>query len=580
MNPFEPIQALIGYGFLLFFPGFLWTFLFPSISKTLTIIERIVLTVGISISAVPLVIFFTNILFGLTINGISIFILSLFIGCIPILIVVLKTVIQKKEIIKKIELCKIEVIDWIKYVILKIKAIPKLKHYLILTSIILFGITLNLIPHFDYHLPLHTDEWHYIIYSNTLINTGDVVVHWETGYLIFISSFKLLSGVSWPFLFNTLPTVIFIFVMLTAYCIGERLRFGLYAAFLVALVPSSVRFLGPVFLVPIALGLLLVLICIYFILRFQNKSKYLILVPIISFAFLMHPATGIYLFMILIGILFIFGIKKEWNEFLMLGGLLLCFLSFMLYLPQTPFYNVNLNYITQSGRFFLPEFGFDKFIRYSGFIPVILFTIGLGKLARENKSYSLGLVTSVLVMVAFLSIIYYVFPNFYNVQAVYDRAIELTVLLIFIAAGCGLYYIFYRKKVLLPFIVACIILISIPAHVDEPYYHIIDTAEYDEFLWIKENLNEEYDKAILDPWKAVAFVPVTEKSAYLKIGQGPGGMEPMMSNLERFFLEGCTDTDFLIDNGINIVYTDTICVNSNLINVYNNVYILNYSLLG
>ncbi|KYK30596.1 MAG: hypothetical protein AYK23_00975 [Candidatus Proteinoplasmatales archaeon SG8-5] len=481
---------------------------------------------------------------------------------------------------------------WIIQLWASIKQIRTSKSLLLLIFILIFGAIVNLIPHFGYTLPLHTDEWHYMAYSNALIDSGDVVINhpytgeanvhlWEIGYLVLLSLFKINSGISWPFLFTTLPTVIFLFVILTAYALGKRFGYGHHAAFIVSLIPSTVRFLGPGFLVPISLGIFLVLLSLLLILRYESKFRYLPLILIISFTFLMHPATGIYLYLILLSILIIFGLGKKRVDLYILGVTLLSFFILGLFLPQSSFYNVNLSRITIGGRFFLPTFGFSDFIELMGYLPIILMAIGVGVLLRRKKTEGLGLTFSVSVLALFLMIIFYVFPNFFNVQAIFDRAIILLTVLISVVAGCGLYYVQKAKKTVFAITMVCMLLILVPAHADEPYYHIISESEYDDFIWIRNNVHEPYDKAILDPWKAVAFPPVTGKEVYFSVPQGPSSsVGTMTSNVNRFFAEGCTDTDFLLANGIDIVYTQTQCLNPDLIEVRDGIYILDYSLVS
>jgi hypothetical protein len=38
---------------------------------------------------------------------------------------------------------------------------------------------------------------------------------------------------------------------------------------------------------------------------------------------------------------------------------------------------------------------------------------------------------------------------------------------------------------------------------------MIDSEDYQSFVWIKDNLDENYDEGILDPWKATAFTAIT-----------------------------------------------------------------------
>lgn len=112
---------------------------------------------------------------------------------------------------------------------------------------------------------------------------------------------------------------------------------------------------------------------------------------------------------------------------------------------------------------------------------------------------------------------------------------------------------------------------GIPARQHFPYYHMINSDDYETFIWIKENTDSSNDKTILDPWKGTAFTAITGKMVYTWIGD-----QPKASDIEAYgFLDGgCKDTAFLRRNGISIVYTQSGVQNPDLIEVRKNVYIL------
>ena len=112
---------------------------------------------------------------------------------------------------------------------------------------------------------------------------------------------------------------------------------------------------------------------------------------------------------------------------------------------------------------------------------------------------------------------------------------------------------------------------GIPDRQNTYYYHMIDKEDYQAFVWIKDNVDESYRKAILDPWKATAFTAVTQKNIYTRIHGAP---EPIDTQTYEFLRSGCTDTGFLTKNGISIVYTRGSCDNPNLLEVRENIYLL------
>ena len=103
---------------------------------------------------------------------------------------------------------------------------------------------------------------------------------------------------------------------------------------------------------------------------------------------------------------------------------------------------------------------------------------------------------------------------------------------------------------------------TIPDRQDTLYYRMIDNEDYQAFVWIEDNLDDRYQKAILDPWKGTAFTAITGKNVYSKIHA-----YSQDSDAKAYaFLEGrCRDTDFLKENGISIVYTRDSCDNPDLL---------------
>ena len=80
LGPFDSFRVVFGSIFVLFLPGFVWTFVFFSNKgeKKVDLIERVALSFALSIAIVPLVVFYLN-LIGLKISAWSSFIVVLLI---------------------------------------------------------------------------------------------------------------------------------------------------------------------------------------------------------------------------------------------------------------------------------------------------------------------------------------------------------------------------------------------------------------------------------------------------------------------------------------------------------------------
>jgi len=130
-------------------------------------------------------------------------------------------------------------------------------------------------------------------------------------------------------------------------------------------------------------------------------------------------------------------------------------------------------------------------------------------------------------------------------------------------------------------IIGLTLAIAIPARHQELYYHTIDKADYEAFVWIRDNLSDEYDRAILDPWKATAFTAITGKHVYTRTATGPTAIG---AETQHFIRDGSVNTALLVENNLSIVYTriydgveniDFKSNNPDLELVRNNVYLYN-----
>jgi hypothetical protein len=90
---------------------------------------------------------------------------------------------------------------------------------------------------------------------------------------------------------------------------------------------------------------------------------------------------------------------------------------------------------------------------------------------------------------------------------------------------------------------------------------------------------------LLCPWKARAFVPIAERSVFTVRPFGPSPKrEHANERAWQFFNENCTNTSFLVENNISVVYAKLLvdlrvsvpveCQNEELVEVWNRTYLL------
>lgn len=376
--------------------------------------------------------------------------------------------------------------------------------YLKLVPILALAFYIAFIPHQNYPYLVHLDEWIHLARSNAMLQAGSVTFidpfsgqstigpssNLETGFQLFWPVFHQVSGISWLTIFKYSSGIVFILTVLSVYILARREGFGWEAALFTCLIPTTVGILGPGLLVPVAMGLLFVPLAIFVAFNFRTGWSYIALFVFTGFLLFLHAPTAVGLVIIL-----------------------------------TP-------------------------------------------LATRGGENSYGLILGLLALLLMLATF---FTLHYGLIAVYYRGLMWMMLMVGIVAGAGLMGV---KNLRLPArlstwlkaplitqnvgrflclaLIGVILAIAIPVRQDTPYYHMIDQEDYEAFVWIKDNVNESYEKAILDPWKATAFAAITGKYVYTFIGEYP---KPSDTEAYDFLRSGSSDTNFLRKNGISLVYT-------------------------
>jgi hypothetical protein len=454
------------------------------------------------------------------------------------------------------------------------------------------------IPHQSYAYPLHVDEWVHLARAEAMLKAGSLTYtepflgdatesigsNMEVGFQLFWGVFQRISGISWMIIFRYFPGVIMVFTALCAFILADRLGFGWEAAFFTCLLPTTVGILGPAFLVPVAIALPFVLLSLYIAFYFKSWWSYLVLFVFTCFIVALHPPSAICLVLILLpyGLL---NLKGNFRH--SLGMALAVLIPFLAPFPWI----FGLLLPTAKGLFtqqFPSAFvDFPRVIRTYGYLPLGLCLLGCFVLAfrrgKENYGLALGLLAVLLMLTVF-------FTFHYGLSIMYERGLMFMMLMLGVVAGAGLAWIrnigfneWLNAKILIPKFLRysgwafCLVLvgitlyISIPDHQGTPYYHMIDDKDYQTFVWIRDNVSEAHDRAVLDPWKATAFTAITGKHIYTRIHEAP---KPSDDAVAEFLEDGCKDTSFLQKKGVSIVYTREPCQNPDLVQVREWVYLL------
>lgn len=454
--------------------------------------------------------------------------------------------------------------------------------YFFLILILLIAFYLNFTPHMDYSYPVHVDEWTNFAYSQSLINSkntvfiepfiGEKIIEndLEIGMRLFLALFKEITGLEWLYVVRYLPSVIFLITVLSVYVFASKSGYGLQAAFLAAMIPTSVRLIGPGFLVAVGVGILFIPLSLFIA---HYSKKYSILLIYIVFLFLLHPPTALAIILLLIPYI-VLNYGKDTPHSKKLAITLL--FAFLISLPRLYFLVFpTAEAIISPTNYFLPPA--PEVFKVYGYIPTFLFVLGIFYISMnyDSKGYSLVVASILLLLPIVLFARYQI-----GYGIIYDRNFSYLMILMGIIGGYGLANMYNSIKVrrggrvLYLLIILLTLGTSITSHASSPYYHVIDNTKYDDFIWIKNNMGDIKGITVLDPWTAKAYVPITGRFVYSHIPLGPSQYTFQRNNeIYQFFKNKGKNSSFLTSNNISIVYTDSLIDNSELVKIKPRIYL-------
>ncbi len=482
---------------------------------------------------------------------------------------------------------------------------------LLLCCILFFVGVLTFLPHLSshYYLPFHVDEWIHWQYSKAVVEQGStafinpytgsgIARSLEPGFHYMTASIKWVTGISFNTIVVFMPSLIMMVVSAIAFTIGERSEhsFGLEAAFLVALIPTTCRTLGPSFYVAVATGLLIVVFIIWLL---QCKTLYSsLLVPFFIWCvFLIHPPTALAALIIV----FIYGLmllgEQAYKQSLLTLGLLTLPLGLVFFLASRWGYELqqvidafllgNNYFVTYDLPQIWPSFEHLGIITWALCIVGAYFAFTKGRAVVRTLTLS---------AIAFLALIGLYDKLGYGVPIMYERSFMYLFLMVTLLAGFGLAELrrfvtshssrFIPKRynkwlrhhgLVIPALVFLILFATaVPAHLAIPYYQMISEDEYATFTWIDEHIDDyrnethHYEKAAVNPFYASPFSTVTGLSI-VSSSMHPIYEYSLHQEVESFLSAGCTDIAFLNHHGISVIYGS--CTNANLTEIYPHVYL-------
>jgi len=435
----------------------------------------------------------------------------------------------------------------------------------LLLLILLLSVYFVYLPHAEYDYPLHRDEWDRITLANAYLKyggpelpdpftgNGTIKNHPEIGFIVFISLFKVI-GIDWLTFFWYSPFFLSLLLVFSGYLMGRKLGYGVESAFFIALIPTTVRFLGPAFFVPVSLALPFMLMILFSAFYLKERSHPIIFVFSV-FLLYMHPPSAIAIFIALsIYIILERDMKMAATVFLAA-------------ITAVPHFISYIRPVGSEGLVFTAVGAFKSVINEFGYIPSIFFITGfyLSMKGWKKEDVVISFTTAVLLFL----IVFYRYMNYLPLLWP-ERVLLYLMLFMSLVAAKGLHWVRGKSWPVGVLFALVILAFSYQSHVEIPYYHIVDDQEYEDYLWIRDNLE---GRAILDPWEAIAFTAIANKPVFTVV-RPTDEFKEKSKELIDFFSNNCSDTEFLIKNNISIVYYKGSVNNRELKEVRDSIYYL------
>jgi hypothetical protein len=458
-------------------------------------------------------------------------------------------------------------------------------------------------PHWDYSYPLHIDEWFAIGYTQSTIESGSlqysdpyrpghVSFHPEMGFHLLLGFVNTVTGLSWMGLYRIAPGVVLALLAFLTYAFGQRSGFGWAAALFVPLIPTSIRTLGPAFLVPVSAAMLFIPVTLLVLNTTEEDTRgksLWVLLLLVSDTLFVHPPTEVVI--TALAVLFLAGLvleavtRKEYGK----GARLLLAIGVRMLIPVVilGFWlpSLSQNVLDQSATNesgIAAIFGLHTgFPQAFGIVAVAVSIIGLfWFIARGDgvRSYVLPLFT--LLLLVFLA---FFFPRYQlGPEILYDRGWSFLGLFMAIFAGFGVALYFRNVPLLaqtlasrlgrwsggwaaaflgllgggaLVFALATGLITNDARRVYSGYYHIVDESIFADFFWMGQHTAPGRVVALGEPTMAWAYPPVAGPGSEVFQAMSAPWSNEKTKKARLMLALGEADGPWLKESGISLFYT-------------------------
>jgi len=452
--------------------------------------------------------------------------------------------------------------------------------------------------HWDYEYPLHVDEYFAMGYTDAMMDEGSLTYHdpyrdgtiskhHEMGFHLLMGSFREMTGLSWLGFYRIAPAVMLVLISFLVYALGHREGYGWAAALFVILIPTSIRTLGPAFLVPMVGAMLFIPVAILILHRIESigtTKALLLLMVLIGVTVSFHPPTGGIVFALIALYLFALTIEGLIDRKYFRSGGVIAAIGVMLVVPlmimlrwQYAYFDRIWEKMPNNDSGMTELLGFHSgFIEAFGIIATVLFTAGslafLYVRAYRLRTYVLP--AYILLLFAFMYIVY---PRYdLGPNILYERGWSYVGLFMAIMAGFGIARYFrsisrlnlkirqHASPIQAVAVMAGITVLVMALTTGffgnkrdqyAGYYYMVGDQIRSDFVWLGENTTDSHKVALMEGSLAWTYPPIAGAGNQVNGAVASPQAHKWSQEAEAAFNTGEIETEWIEKQGASVLYS-------------------------
>jgi hypothetical protein len=448
------------------------------------------------------------------------------------------------------------------------------------TLLVLCASILAIGPHGAYPYPIHVDEWTHLAYAEALVQDG-VLPHGdplygegligfrpELGFRALLAELHLATGLPWESMFPALAGAVFVLFVGSCFHLGRAMGAGPWMGVLALGAPTTVRFLGPAFVVPVAVALTtLVAAATVLLLRSPEERR---ASPVLTGALLagtlfIHPPTALMAAMAIVAVSGYAALRSTGPERRAAWACMAVGIVLPLAWYAAVGDSLRSELADELGRSVAQGEGLvSEYLRSAGFVRVAVFAAAVFALIRWAPTLPhLALIAGYAGMLAGMRLHE---MGVLHAANFYDRAwLYLDLLLSAIGAlgltaaiqRLGTFKPGWRQAALrfLPLALGALVAANAwQARSQGPLYFLASKGTMEDFRWIGEDLGHVEGLTLLDPDIAVTYPAIAGRPVYASVAMPKPSTEERVASALALLTAVEPDAGVLAAQGIGIVY--------------------------